>query len=80
MQSCCFAYQIYCFFAVLVAVAVVLLKLSINCTPSWSLAGHLGKTGTREGEREENLYFFLLLIPFASSTHFPCYLGVAQIE
>ena len=23
MQSCCFAYQIYCFFAVLVAVAVV---------------------------------------------------------
>ena len=57
-----------------------LLKLSINCTPSWRLAGHLGKTGRREGEREENLYFFLLLIPFASSTHFPCYLGVAQIE
>ena len=61
-----------------------LLKLSINCTPSWivrgRLAGHLGKTGKREGEREENLYFFLLLIPLASSTHFPCYLGVAQIE
>ena len=29
VQSCCFADQTYCFFAVLVAVRVVVLKLSI---------------------------------------------------
>ena len=34
MQSCCFGYKTYCFFDVLVAVAIALLKLPTNviCT------------------------------------------------
>ena len=83
VQSCCF-FVVFLPFSLLSP--SILLKLPINFTRSWivrgRLAGHLGEGNKRNqrGGKEENLYCFLLLIPLAYPTHFPCYLGVAQIE
>ena len=84
VQSCCFFVVFFC--RSRCCRRRHCLSSLLIFTRSWivrgRLAGHLGEGNKRNqrGGKEENLYCFLLLIPLAYPTHFPCYLGVAQIE